>query len=249
MLPRLWVAMLTVLLLGGCGRGAEDFTVRIARPPDRVMQVLGHAGLDAGLGGRFAGLKMDRTEPAENQVLYTIPGDSSFPATVRLTFEPVDGGNGTVVHAAIDVPAVKVTLKGKTKVISEPKVETAIRALIEKTGSKLEEGGDTVSERKEFSQILTVLKIVTDSKQLRLAIDMESNPDWYMGGLGSLYDGGDDGDAPARPYGDAPVGEDPNAAARQQEYREKERANAAALPMDDAEGDTARGDNPNYPDE
>ena len=186
MLQRMWMALLAVLLLGGCGRGSEDFTVRVARPPERVMQTLGQAGLDGTISGHFAGLKVERTEPAENEVLYTIPGDSSFPAAIHLTFEAVNGGKGTVVHAAIDVPAVKVSLKGRSKVISEYKVESTLRSLVEKIGSKLEEGGDTMRERKEFSQLLTVLAIVTDSKQLNLAIDMESNPDWYMGGLDSL---------------------------------------------------------------
>lgn len=243
MLQRMWMALLAVLLLGGCGRGSEDFTVRVARPPERVMQTLGQAGLDGTISGHFAGLKVERTEPAENEVLYTIPGDSSFPAAIHLTFEAVNGGKGTVVHAAIDVPAVKVSLKGRSKVISEYKVESTLRSLVEKIGSKLEEGGDTMRERKEFSQLLTVLAIVTDSKQLNLAIDMESNPDWYMGGLDSLYDGDDAGfaDGPARPNGDYPAGEDPNAPARQQEYKDKARAADAAAPMDDADGDNARG--------
>lgn len=105
MLQRLWVAAMAVLLLGGCGRGDEDFTVRVARPPERVMQELGHAGLDGEVSGHFPGLKVERSDPATNEVLYTIPGDSNFPAAIHLTFEAVDGGKETVVHAAVDVPA------------------------------------------------------------------------------------------------------------------------------------------------
>lgn len=242
MLQRLWAAMLAVLLLGGCGRGSEDFTVRIARPPDRVMQALGQSGLDGEISGHFPGLKAERTSPSPEEVIYTIPGDSSFPAVIHFTFEGVNGNKGTVVHAAVDIPAVKVTLKGKSKVISEYKVETMLRALVEKVGSKLEEGGDTVAERKEFSQLLTALAVVTDSKQLNRALDIESNPDWYMGGLNSLYDGEDyGGDGPVRPNGDYPVGEDPNAPARQQEAKDRVRAAEAAAPVDDAEGEETRG--------
>jgi hypothetical protein len=241
MLQRLWVAVLAALLLGGCGRGSEDFTVRIARPPERVIQVLGHGELDADLREHFPGLKIERTEPAENEVLYSIPGDSSFPAAIHLTFEAVNSGTETVVHAAVDVPAAKVSLKGKGKVISEIKVEKVLRELVEKVGSKLEEGGDTAAERKDFSQLLTALAIVTDSKQLRLAIDMESNPERYMGDLDSLYDG-EDGDEAAQADGDALVGDDPSAATRRQEYKEKEHAAKAAAPMDDAEADEAEGD-------
>ena len=180
MLQRMWVAVLAVLLLAGCGRGAEDFTVRIARPPERVMQELAHAGLDGEVSRHFPGLKVERSEPAANEILYTIPGDSSFPAAIHLTFEAVDGGKETVVHAAVDVPAVKVALKGKAKAISEFKVETLLRELVEKIGKKLEMGGDTGPERKELSQLLTGLAVVTNSKQLRLALDMEKNPGWYQ---------------------------------------------------------------------
>lgn len=242
MRQRLCWAMLAALLLSGCGRGSEDFTVRIARPADRVMQALGHSALDGEMSGRFPGMKLARTEPAKGEVVYTLPGDSTFPAVIHLTFEPVDGGQATVVHAAIDVPSVKVAFKGKAKVISETRVERAVHTLVQEIGSKLEEGGDTVTERRKFSQLLTVLGIVTDSRQLRVAMDMESNPDWYMGSWDALYDGGSYGDGADRPFGDAPVGDDPNAAARQQDYRDKERANEAAAPMDDGEGDPARGD-------
>ena len=64
MLQRIWIAVLTVLLIGGCGRGNEDFTVRIARPPDRVMQALGQTGLDGTISGHFPGLKIERNSPS-----------------------------------------------------------------------------------------------------------------------------------------------------------------------------------------
>ena len=246
---RMWAAVLAVLLLGGCGRGSEDFTVRVARPSERVMQELAHAGLDGEVSRHFPGLKVERSEPAANEILYTLPGDSNFPAAIHLTFEAVDGGKETVVHAAVDVPAVKVSLKGRSKVISEFKVETLLRELVEKIGKKLETGGDTASVRKEMSQLLTGLAVVTNSKQLRLALDMERNPFWYQGGSNSWFDGDDSGFGAEPGYGNAPRAEDPEAAVREQEYREKRRTAQAAAPMDDAAGDPARGSNPNYPNE
>ena len=245
MVRGIWAALLALLLLGGCGRGSEDFTVHIARPADRVLEVLGHVQLDGELAGHFPSLKVDRTAPNKGEVLYIIPGDGRFPTAIHLTFEEVNGGKETVVHAAVDVPPVKVDFAGKDKVISEFKVERALRRLIEAAGSKLESGGDTAPQRKEFSQLLTALAIVTDSKQLALATDMERNPDWYMGDMGSLYDGADsdeDGDRAAPAYGNPAMGEDPNATAREQSYKDKARAADASAPMDEANGDNARGD-------
>ena len=234
-----WIAP-AIMLLSGCGRGSEDFTVRIDRPPDRVMQALGHGELDSELSGHFPGLKLQRTAPAKNEVLYTLPGDSAFPTVIHFTFEPVEGGKATVVHAAIDVPPVRITLKGKPKEISETKVERAIEELVEKTGSKLEEGRDTAAERKELSQFLAVLGIVTNSKQQRRFMALVESPHWAMGDWNALYDG--DGQVAASPYGQAAAGADPGAAVREQEYRERERTSQAAAPMNDAQGETPRGD-------
>ncbi len=248
MLLRICWAGLALLLLNGCGRGAEDFTLRITRPADRVATVLGHDGLDSELSRHFSGMKLQRAAPTKNEVIYTLAGDGAFPAVIHLTFEPVDGGKATVVHAAIDVPAAEIVLKGKTKEISEFRVERAMKKPVEKVGSKLEEGRDTAAERKEFSQILTVLEIVSNSKQLRRFAEMAENPGSFMRDWNEFYDGGGNyGDGGAQAYGRAATGIDPAAAVREQEYREKERISRAAAPMNDARGDEARGvsTNPN----
>ena len=233
-----WIAP-AIMLLSGCGRGSEDFTVRIDRPTDRVMQALGHGELDSELSGHFPGLKLQRTA-AKNEVLYTLPGDSDFPTVIHFTFEPVEGGKATVVHAALDVPPVRITLKGTPKEISETKVERAVKELIEKTGSKLEEGRDTAAERKELSQFLAVLGIVTNSKHQQRFMALLENSNWAMGDWNALYDGNGEVTAPA--YGQAAAGADPGASVREQEYREKEQTSQAAAPMNDAQGESPRGD-------
>ena len=142
--------ILALLLLGGCGQGREDFTVQIARPADRVMQVLGHAEFDRLVAGRSPGLKIRRTQPASNEVLCTVPGDGRFPAAIHLTFEAANSDKETVVHAAVDVPPVKIDFDGKTKVISETKAERALRDVIESVRTKLEAGGDTGGRKRTF---------------------------------------------------------------------------------------------------
>lgn len=246
MLARSLIALISLIALAGCGRGSEDFTVPVARPVNVVASAFGNKALDGDITPLFPGLKVVRTEPAPNAVLYTFPGDGSFPAAIRFTFEPAPDGEGTVIHTAIDVPSTTVVLAGKEMVISESKVEAMVRGILRAAASKMEEGRDTETEQRDFARMMTVLAIATDSKQLRLARDISNYPEWYLAGLGWLTGGGD---GPANPYGDPTEGEDLGMAAAREERRmqraeNEEQAEAAqnARPMDEAVGESAAGE-------
>lgn len=237
---------LASLLLVACGRGSEDFTVKIDRPAERVRSAFGQVSLDGEIAAMIPGLKVVRTAPEPNTVLYTIPGDGSFPATIKLIFEPSADGKATVIRGAVDVPSTTVTFEGKSMVISESKVERIIAGILRSASSKLEKGSEIENEQRDFARMLTVLAIVTDSKKLALAQDISKYPEWYMAGLGWLSGIGDGADSP---YGDYAGGEDPGMDARQEEYKqrraeseEKAKAEEAAEPMDQARGDSAGGD-------
>lgn len=243
MLHRILFVTFASLLLAACGRGSEDFALEIARPADRVEAAFDHAGIDSEMSAVFPGLKVVRTKPADNEVLYTIPGDGDFPATIKLTFEASADGKTTKVHAAIDAPSSKVDFEGKTMVLSESKVETMVRGILRSAGRKLEDGKDIASEQQELSRLLTMLAIVTDSKQLKLAQDASKYPEWYLSGLGWMSEGGG-GDGAAYPYGEAAMGEDPGMDARREESfqrsaerEEQQKAEGAGEPMDDAGGE------------
>ncbi|MFM5922621.1 MAG: hypothetical protein ACKOPG_00345 [Novosphingobium sp.] len=248
MLRRFLFSLVLGLALSACGRGSEDFTVNIARPASTVASAFGHRGLDGDITALFPGLKVVRTEPVPGEVLYTIPGDGDFPATIKLTFESTDSGKTTVVHAAVDTPRTKIRFGGKDMVISESLVERMVRGILRSASSKMEEGRSTEEEQRDFSRMLTVLAIATDSKQMRLAQDITKYPEWYMAGLGWLSGVGD---GPSNPYGEFAEGDDPNMAARmdesaqrraEREEQEKTAENSQA--MDDARGDSARGEDP-----
>lgn len=248
MLHRILLVTFASLLLAACGQGSDDFQINVARPADRVEAAFDHAAIDPMMSGLFPGLKVVRSKPADGEVLYTIPGDGSFPATIKLTFRPGKDGKTTVVHAAIDAPSTKVDFEGKAMVLSESKVEMMVRGILRSAGKKLEDGKDIASEQRAFSQLLTMLAIVTDSKQLKLAKDASKYPDWYMSGLGWMSEGGNY-DGPAYPYGEAAMGDDPGRAAEREESQqrsadreEKQKAEEAAEPMDDSRGDSAGGD-------
>lgn len=246
MLLRFATMFLSCLLLSACGRGAEDFTVPVDRPPERAEAAFGQAGLDTELASLFPGLKVERTTPEAGTVHYTLPGTGSFPATIALTFAPDNGGQGSVIGVAVDVPSTEVTVDGKAMVISEMKVEKMVRGILRSAASKMAKGQSIESEQRDFSRLLTVLAIVTDAKQLKLAQDMEKNPEWYAAGLVWLTGSGDEA---AYPYGEWAGGEDPGLAAREEEraQRSAERearsqAEENAEPMDEARGESANGD-------
>ncbi|MBN8500375.1 MAG: hypothetical protein J0M19_04410 [Sphingomonadales bacterium] len=241
----LLIAMVS-LMLTACGRGGEDFTVKVDRPAERVAAAFSQASVDSEIGALLPGLKVVRSQPKPDTVIYTIPGDGSFETIVKLTFAGSADGKATVIHGAIDVPSTEVTFDGKQMVISESKVERIVAGILRSAARKLEKGEDIANEQRDFSRMLTVLAIITDSKKLQLAQDISKYPEWYMAGLGWLS-GADDG--VDNPYGDFPVGEDPTINARQDEYRqqraeseEKAKADQASEPMDAAAGDSAGGD-------
>lgn len=233
--------LLLPLALAGCGgKGGEDFQVEVKRPPAAVVAPF--TGVDVREAQvLFAGLQLKRTRPSENEILYTIPGTGGAPSTVLLRFEPLRGGEATMVHATVEVPAIQMNIDGGRKVLSEMKVERALKSLIETTADDLEMGSAGAQGIARLSQLLVSLAVATNEKYLHQALEMRDDPERLIEALMAFGESSADGEM-AQAEAGRPQ-DDPEAAAlrdeaahARSEYKEQAAAEDASRAQDDAQG-------------
>ena len=173
-------AALAPLLLAGCGSGGgEDFTVEVKRPIAAVFAPLAAVNV-AEARPLFAGIRVDRSRPSDNELLYTIPGSDDVTSTVRLRLEPLRDGEATMIHASVDVPPVHAFIDGHEKVLSESKLETRLKQLLESTGRNLEMGSRSESDAMKLSGLLAAIAVATNKQYLARAVDLKSDPGRFL---------------------------------------------------------------------
>ncbi len=227
-------------LLAGCGdSSAEDFAIEIKRPAATVYAPLSSVDLkDARM--LFPGIVVERSRPSDTEILYTIPGSGDFPATIRFQLEPKADGATTLVHAFVHVPAVRATIDGVDKQVSEKKVEIALQGLVKATASSLEMGSGAGAESIQLSGFMAGIAIATNKTFLAKALTLKDNPSQLMGMLLAF-------DAP-RDQGTADIGgreirpDNPDAAQAmrdsaqaQTEWKRQEMLDKAAAPTSNLE--------------
>lgn len=209
-MKRMTLPLVAALALSGCGvSGGEDFALTVKRPVAQVAAPFSAVILPNEARILFPGIKIDRTRPSENEVLYTFPVEGKDPGIVRLVFESTEGGKTTVVHATVEVPLVTATIGGVVKVISEAKVERELKKLIENSISGLEAGSSGDSARQEFAGLLAALAIATNKQALARAQELLKDPTKAAITMASLggndyfdnYDAERDAETPDRPEG------------------------------------------------
>lgn len=222
--------LFAALLLSACGSGSEDFSVKIARDPARVNEAFDEIRLDSALSTPFPGRKLIRSRPNQDEILYTIGGNSGDPATIHFRFEPAESGKATIVHVALDVPEMTVKIGGEQKELSEEKVELALRFIVDQIGNKLDNGESPSAARIKLSRLITILSILSDAKAAEKAMAMIDDPAFMIEQFAAQGESfGRDGPRLPRPS-------DPGLELREQERMARRQQREAAMPMDAATG-------------
>lgn len=157
-----WIVLATgALALGGCGQADRDFTTVIHRDPGTVAAELGN--IDTSEASQLIPqTQVVRSQPGENQLLYTVPSaDAAVSSTILFELSPLGGDAGTRVSVHLHVPRLAVQDGKELKELSAARVEKALQDAVSKLGTELDhhESGD--SARKDLSMLLVAIAITS----------------------------------------------------------------------------------------
>ena len=182
--------MLLAATLGGCGKG-EDFAVQAAAKPAAIMAQLHAVRWD---NGRmvFGDLPVRVERPGEGQIVWAFqfslyPGDKGQRGEIALRLEPVDQGKHTVIHGTINLPEVPVMMGEANQVLSENKVEDAVRQIVTRLAKHLEKHISTSGDVSEMGQAITAIAVIADFRTQARANEFKRHPEKLDGLAEGLY--------------------------------------------------------------
>ncbi|MBS0253951.1 MAG: hypothetical protein JSS36_01755 [Proteobacteria bacterium] len=233
---------LAALALASCGRADRDFDLVIHRDSGTVANAL--ADIDLGETAALASeVQVQRSQPAENQLLYTVPGDiPERSITIRYELTALPGEQGTKVAVRLHVPTIELKdpkdskAAGAVKVVSAMKVGTALHKALGELGKALDLHDSTTAPRREIGALLAALAVTNHPD---LFSRMMQNPDAAASDALARMLGGQGGFG--RP-GISGEGSDPNPredggfGAAQNDARPTSPRGIDARPMDEARG-------------
>lgn len=192
----LFLTASTALLTGCSGDGGEDYTVDLAATPAAALGVLSQTDFTqerALLGS----LDIRQSRPSEHELVYTIPSLSMMEqkredGVVRFLLEPINGGQGTRLHVSVDVPEVRVLMGEANKVLSEEKVESELRKILDSLDRKYV-SGSSASTSKDISSLLVAVAIASNDRMQAQANDFNRDPAAYAERVGLFDDMSGDG--------------------------------------------------------
>ncbi|WP_296675195.1 hypothetical protein [Novosphingobium sp.] len=198
------VGLLCTFALSGCGisGGGEDFAVDTKASPAVVAAALSKVSFDTH-EMLFGKLPIVRERPEEGALRWiiessSVPGTKEDPAIIALRLEPLGSNGSTRIHATIDVPEVRIMMGEANKVLSEAKVETEFRKLIEKLTKHLDARSDTTADVDEIGSLLGAVAVSANTSLQARANYIKKD---LAGELGSVGRGDSAAD---REYADRP---------------------------------------------
>jgi hypothetical protein len=116
-------------VLAACG-ATEDFAVQSDRSAAQIVSGIAYFDF-AAEASYLPNLAIITERPSEREIVYTIPAreipnKQTGQSTIRLTIEPGADGKGSMIHAVVDVPQVRVLMGEAGKALSEQKVEAEL---------------------------------------------------------------------------------------------------------------------------
>ena len=192
------VVLAAVAGCGGLGGNREDYVVDAAVSPQALMASLSAVSVHQS-EAVFGKLGMTTTRPEGGGIVWTFPtsecpGHKGEKGEIALRLEPVKGGKATRVHVAIFMPTVPVRMGESGMVLSEDKLETEFKKLIESLAKHAGAGSSTDQDVSELSSMMTAISIMADFSQQAKANELKRNPDSFA----NIFEGeADQGDADA----------------------------------------------------
>lgn len=211
---------LGALTLAGCGgaigEDTQDFAVTISRPPASVIASFAQVSGDGG-AIVYPGLKVDRSKPSDNSLLFTIPSSGSRSSTLHFDFVPTEGGKATELRVFVDVPPITRTFEGKRKVVSETKVENELEKILRRMANG---SGGAASD---LSELLVGVAVATDAGLIPSGNAWQSGGGWAEELLGRAED--------TELAASADTAPDTERDLARQQYREERARESASAPM------------------
>lgn len=183
-----WITVAAgALVLGGCGQTDRDFATVIHRDPGTVAAEL--ANIDDGEASRLIPeAQVVRSQPHENQLLYTIPGDSpDKAATILFDLRPAPGGADTKVAVSLHIPRIEVKDGKVAKLVNAATFERLLHGALDKLGTALEHHDSAAAARTNLAMLMFALAVTSHPD---LFARLSHDPEGVAGdAVGRLMDG------------------------------------------------------------
>lgn len=183
---------LCIAACGGGDGGAEDFTVDIARAPVHAITPFLSVDL-SDARDVFPGLKVTTSRLDDGSILYTIPasgpgGSDEKPTVIRLTFESLDAGKATRIHAAVDVSDTLIIEEG-SKQLDEAKINQSLKGIVNDIGKNVALRSPNEGNVERLAMMLAGISVISNGMLHAQANEMRDHPERAASRLAARFGG------------------------------------------------------------